>query len=63
MKKNATLPDAVALANEPPRGWKLSKIEMSIMERPQPRLPHIIGLRRPVRSRVKVGKREPRKTV
>ena len=63
MKKNATLPDAVAFAIPPPRGWKLSRIAMSIMDIPQPREPHIMGLRRPGLSSVKVGNSDPRKNI
>lgn len=42
---------------------KLSRTEINIMLIARPRLPHIIGLRRPMRSRKKVGMREPKKNL
>jgi hypothetical protein len=65
VKKNATLPLAVALATGSfaPRIWKESSIAIISMLKPQPKDPHIIGLRRPVLSSVKVGYKEPKKNI
>ena len=59
MKKKATLADAVACATSPPSDRKLKRMAIIIMDNPSPKEPHIMGLRRPVRSSVKVGTREP----
>jgi hypothetical protein len=61
VKRNATLADAVAfcvLSLNCGRE-KLSMTESIIIERPNPKDPHIIGLLRPNRSRKIVGKIEP----
>jgi hypothetical protein len=63
VKKNATLAEAVLFKTLPSSPLKLKRIEIIIMERPRPKEPHIIGFRRPVRSSVKVGSREPRKNM
>jgi hypothetical protein len=63
VKKKATLADDVALATLPPLDWKLRRIEMSIIERPSPNEPHIIGFLLPYLSRKKVGNKLPKKNI
>jgi hypothetical protein len=65
VKKKATLPLAVALAtgSSAPRIWKERRIAIISMLKPQPNDPHIMGLRRPVLSSVKVGYKEPKKNI
>jgi hypothetical protein len=61
VNRNATLADAVAfcvLSLNCGRE-KLSMTESIIIEKPNPKDPHIIGLLRPNRSRKIVGKIEP----
>lgn len=50
-----TLADAVDLARLPPSFLKLSRMEINIMEIPKTNDPHIIGFRRPIRSKKNVG--------
>jgi hypothetical protein len=63
VKKKATLAEAVAGFTSPSAVWKLKRIAIIIMDTPSPREPHIMGFRRPVRSSVNVGTREPRKNI
>ena len=64
-KKKVTLADAVLCCNplEYCGCWKLSRTAMSIMEIAKPREPHIMGFRRPSRSRKKVGTKDPTKNM
>lgn len=50
VKKKVTLAEDVDFARSPPLLWKLSRIDINIMERPRPNDPHIMGLRRPYLS-------------
>jgi hypothetical protein len=65
VKKNATLALLVALATGSfcPRIWNESRTEIMSMLKPQPKEPHIMGLRRPVLSSVNVGYNEPKKNI
>lgn len=58
-KKKATLADEVRLDNPESASEKLSNIAIIIMQMPSPSDPHIMGRRRPTRSRKNVGKSEP----
>lgn len=57
VKKKATLAEAVGFATDVP--WKLSRTAIIIMDRPRPKLPIIIGRRRPRRSTRNDGTKEP----
>lgn len=61
VKKNVTLADAVGLSTDVP--LKLSKMAIIIIENPRPKLPHIIGFRRPMRSTRRDGTKEPRRNM
>jgi len=59
VKKNAILAELVFFAIAPPLLCGLSSAAIIIIDTPQPAEPHIMGLRRPVLSRKKVGYSDP----
>lgn len=61
VKKNATLADAVGFSTSEP--LKLNRIEIIIIEIPNPADPHIIGRLRPIRSTNSDGTIDPSKNM
>lgn len=58
-KKKATLAEDVLFDNPGSASEKLNSIAIIIIQIPSPKDPHIMGRRRPTRSRKNVGNSEP----